>query len=140
MRKECIFKYPSLKQGQFDLNRALISMLNCRKYIQSQSFQEVNGNNSNITGIAGGYAEIFFSDGSIVSNDDFQRTSDKDSLLENMISKQVIVIPVRCNNTYNSYGKLGVITNTFKLNEYNVQFAIKDTTKEKLGFFRGIGR
>ena len=53
-----------------------------------------------------------------------------------MISKQIILVP---KNSYYGRGRQRVVTSTFKLNGYNAHFAIKDTTKEKLGFFRGIG-
>lgn len=137
MEKVYSNRYPTLEQEQFDLNRALISMLNCRRYIHSQGFQEVTGDNNNINGIAGGYAKIVFPDGSTVSSDNFQKTLNRDSLLESMISKGVILKPN--SSRYDNYERPRVVTNTFKRNGYSVHLVIKDTTKKKRGFLLGIG-
>lgn len=135
MEKEYMNKYPTLEKDQFGLNRALIAMLNSRRYLTSQGFQEIFSDDDNGNGIAGGYATIIFSDGSKITNDNFKKAPNRNLLLQEMILRGIKLDP---SGSYDDRGRARVITSTFNRDVYKVHFAIKDTTKKKLGFFKGF--
>jgi hypothetical protein len=89
MQKNSRISYPSSKEKQFNFTRGVISMLNARRYLQSQGFSEsvqtCGWDRTNINGIAGEKGQITFPDGSVVDSDAFILASSRDSLLERII-------------------------------------------------------
>lgn len=82
-------KHPEIKEDQFGFNRALLAMLNCRRYLQNQGFKteiEEHGDSGSFVDVRG---EIIFPDNSKVDFNGFKHTRDKNSLLERMVSTGV---------------------------------------------------
>jgi hypothetical protein len=132
--------HPRLEQDQVDFTRAVISMLNARRYLGSQGYSEIiksGYSDENTNGIAGGYGAIRFPDGSEVDNDDFKGTTDRDSVLERVIEKNSIF---QKRGQYDKHEMPRVVRCTYSRDGYGVRLSVADTTKSKKGFFGGMFR
>lgn len=129
MEKSYTGRYPELKDEQFDFTRAVVSMLNSRRYLESQGFDEAFANydyydTNSING------KVIFPEGSIIDNPNFislKDTSQKDSLLERMIDKKAVFKRFGVNYFYE---RDKVIRTRFKTNEYDFKLSVIDTTRE----------
>ncbi|MHA1865244.1 MAG: hypothetical protein ACTSWZ_01950 [Candidatus Heimdallarchaeaceae archaeon] len=135
MEKEHIARHPRIESDQRDLTQTLSSMLNCRRYLESLGFQEILDTSydpRDINSIGGGYGKIVFPDGSEVDDEDFINSNNRDSLIERMISKRAMFVPIRYG--YENRERSRVVRTTFGGNAYRFFLSIIDTTKEKAGF------
>jgi len=141
MEKTYSGRYPERgEQQDLDINKAVMRMLNCRRYLASEGFKEGfsdktwYGNNcvNNISG------EVIFPDGSEVSSRAFitmANTSERDSLLERMIEKGSRFKRIRDAFDYSSgYNRNNVIRTTFIGDDYQFTLSVIDTTREGIIF------
>lgn len=142
MDKSYTGRYPERRREQHGwIFKALVSMLNCRRYLAGQGFKEVfsdetwYGNNliNNISG------KVVFSDGSEVGAEEFikmKNCSERDALLERMIEidtkfeRKGIVFPFECGG----YDRNNVVRTTFGDDAYGFFLSVIDTTKEGIVF------
>ena len=125
-------RYPALGEEQFDFNRALIGMLNCRRYLESQGFTELRE-----SGNGESYAKIVFPDGYSLETEDFARasqTSSRSDLLENMIKNNAIIIPLATYGKNNS--RKQVLHSSHLRDDYYVQICIEDTARRHPNIFK----
>jgi hypothetical protein len=137
-------RYPTREEEQHrDIRKAILSMLNCRRYLRGQGFSELfpsdvylfNNNISNISGC------ILFPDSSKLNSFDFREMEDsleRDALLEQMIEKE---IAFKRNNPFaglpgpcSGYDRDNVIRTSFSDRGYNFTLSVIDTTREGVIF------
>jgi hypothetical protein len=130
--------YPPISEDQFGFTRAVVSMLNARRYIESQGFIEsraIGEYECDVNSIAGRRGIIVFSDGSNVGCEAFQKTKDRDSLLERIIAAQAVF---QKGSYYGSVERNMVIRCSYQNQGYYMRLSVIDTTKQKKGFIRNM--
>ena len=136
MKKVHSNRYPERGQKQHgDISKALITMLNCRRYLASQGFGEMflgHDYDKNVNGIEG---KILFPDGSEVGNKSFCMTKDtnsRDALMERIISKDAKFY--RKKSDYDGYDRSRIVRTSHTGEGYCFRLFIRDTSKESLVF------
>jgi len=135
MEKAYSNRYPERGQKQHrDITKALVSMLNCRRYLASQGFAEKidTSYNSEYTNCIGG--TIYLPDGSEVDDRSFthtQNTDSRDALLERIISKNARFKRLGLDCGYN---RSRIVRTSHDGQGYKFLLNVRDTTKESLIF------
>jgi len=139
MEKEYTKRYPEKGQEQYKtITDAIVMMLNCRRYLASEGFNESYGPTvgpseqyAYSNGISG---SIVFPSGLKITASDFSgicSSSGRDTAFEKMISNGVRFVKERDW----SYFRENVIRTTFENEEYSFILKVIDTTREKLPFY-----
>ena len=146
MKKKYAGRSPWRRETQdVNINKAIMRMLNCRRYLASKGFSELFSDdtiwysNNPVNNISG---SVIFPDGSEVSSNAFIKmssTSERDSLLERMILKEGIFKRRGINvlaliGEGDSYRRDNVIRTTYSNNKYEFTLSVIDTTKEGVIF------
>ena len=142
--------HPRIKEAKVDFTRAVVSMLNVRRYLQNEGYSELRDINSLarryvpphlvkkcvladiINTIASGYGAIYFPEGFRVDDYDFKNTTDRDSLLEMIIEKHA---KFQKTKKYPDFAKSKVIRCTYQIKGYKVKLSVVDTKKSKRSLF-----
>ncbi len=135
MKKSYSARYPSSNEKQHrKITPALVSMLNCRRYLSSQGFGEKTDdiNYDESVNCIGG--TIYLPDGSEVSHRSFCKAKDldsRDALLERIISKDA---RFKRRGLDSGYDRSGIVRTSHNGNGYYFDLSVRDTTKESLFF------
>jgi hypothetical protein len=130
MEKEYSSQYPGKETKHLlSFNRALIGMLNCRRYLQSQGLEGNSGT------LGAGGIELIFPDGYTLNYSDFGHAEDKNIILEEIITKKAVI---------NQKGKVSYLRKdrerglncTLEGNFYRVYLKMKDRTREGIRILR----
>ncbi|MEI7719049.1 MAG: hypothetical protein WCI72_04225 [archaeon] len=134
MEKTHINRSPTIRREQLNFTQALISMLNCRGYLNSQGFGEKIDSSSwdknYINSISG---KVIFPDGSELDSPSFYKTtstSGRDALLRRAVEKEA-KFQRKAVNECESYNRGRVVRSSYGGNGYSFELSVRDTTKEK---------
>ncbi len=118
-------QYPSLQEKQVDFRKALIGMVNARRYLESEGFKDIHREDDPAYWwlIEG---SIFRSPGIKLDSKAFFQSKNKTKLLETIVSGDVYFIRPSFMN-YHPDG--GVVKSFLGKENYTIHLRVKDTTK-----------
>ncbi len=116
-------QYPSLQEKQVDFRKALVSMVNARKYLESGGFIDVYPEAYPWIYIKG---TILRSDGVTLDSNAFFGSKNKTKLLESMVSGDMHFTRPSFGN-YHPYG--GIVKSSLGKRGYEFHLSVRDTTK-----------
>ena len=132
MEKEYVTRYPTIELDQRDLTQTLSSMLNCRRYLESLGFQEKSDtsyDHVDINSIGGGYGKIVLLDGSEIGDSDFINSTSRDYLIERMVSKKAIFVPISYG--YDNNERTRVLRTTFGNDAYGFFLSVIEVSNKR---------
>jgi len=136
MYKTYLGRHPLKGGKQYDnITSALISMLNCGRYLRSQGFQEEN-DTSSWSGSNMISGSIIFPEGSKVDREAFKTATNRDALLERMITKGALFKRKKFGYDYDGYDydRSKIVRTTFVGDGYSFNLDVRDTTRERWSF------
>jgi|SRR3989344_6584860 len=134
MNKIYIDRHPKINERQVSFTRTLVSMLNCRRYLNSQGFDEQFDGQSYYTDTNAISGTVIFPDGSEVNHNSFCNTANtqsRDAILERAIDKEARFKRLGFDM---GYTRSGLIRTNFAGNGYSFKLSVRDTTREKSFF------
>ncbi|MBI2044860.1 hypothetical protein HYT23_02275 [Candidatus Pacearchaeota archaeon] len=135
MKKVCNGRYPDRGEEQHEkIAKALVSMLNCRRYLTNLRFAEeiqiFPGWNLRRVNFVDG--TMFFPEGLEIDNDAFCKINDsnsRDALLKVIISKDA---KFKRNGSGCCYDRSRIVRTSYEGSGYSFRLSVRDTTKESL--------
>ncbi len=121
-------QYPSFQEKQVDFRKALVSMVNARRYLESEGFKDgmIEDRSHRWRVINGKITRL---DNTDLNSEEFLNSRNKTALLETMASQEVVFKKHSFGNCLGYCPQYGAVSSFLVNRDYSAVLSVEDTTK-----------